>query len=48
MTRWNRDKERWDRLWRETKVAAAPIPKALSWVFSPLRLERGAPSKLLG
>ena len=39
-SRWNQDKERWDKLWRGTKVRAAPIPKALTFLCTPLRLDK--------
>ncbi len=39
-SRWKRDKERWDKLWRGAKVRAAPIPKALAFLCSPLRLDK--------
>ena len=39
-SRWNQDKERWDKLWRGAKVRAAPIPKALTFLCTPLRLDK--------
>lgn len=41
ITRWNRDKERWDRLWQHARVRTAPIPKALSVCLHTLRLPQG-------
>ena len=38
---WNRDKERWDALWRSARVRAAPIPKALALCLGPLRIPQG-------
>ncbi|KAK9904324.1 hypothetical protein WJX75_009140 [Coccomyxa subellipsoidea] len=42
VTRWNCDKERWDKLWRVARVRAAPIPKALAVFVYPLRLDKVA------
>ena len=40
--RWNGERERWERVWREARVRAAPIPKALAVCLRPLRLREGA------
>jgi hypothetical protein len=39
--RWNRERERWERLWREARVRAAPVPKALAICLGPLRIREG-------